>query len=187
MIIPPIVDPREVGTLDGQWFSDITLLANALSKLDVGPGMTMEISGGGISIGLTPTLHRNPFFLAKITGHTDIIAGAKWSYDWTEVRLRNDNTVENMPNGRTSADANQHKALNFLEINNTAAGSIGGDGVDPSGSAYPAGFARMPVGGQQPSGTHAIDVPVVMFLASAIDGLRPIFIPLPNAHDGTCT
>lgn len=132
-------------------------------------------------------------FLAKITGHTDITAQVRWKYAWTEVRIASSGTaVETFTGGRAGTTGSPSGsdlgfALNLVEMNNPAWDGVGGDGVNPAGAAYPAGFSRRPIGSAGTADTHTNDVIVRMWLEQDAGGVQRAVFSQVNAHDGTCT
>lgn len=125
-------------------------------------------------------------FMAVITDHTDMVAGARWKYDWHEVVIDGTDDLTTPSPSRSGTSDNGNYALNLVEFQNTVAADVGGDGVDPSGPDYPAGFARRPIGGSGTSDTHAVDVVVMMFPVRNADGQVRFVFSQVNPHDGTC-
>lgn len=126
-----------------------------------------------------------PFFVAKITGNSALTANVKWKYAWTEIKLstNDDGAKANARSGTTS----DGYALNLVELNNTTAGAVGGEGVNAGGTDYPAGFKRRPIGSAGTADTHSVDVCVLMYTVVDLAGAKRYVFSQPNAHDGTCT
>ena len=125
-------------------------------------------------------------FLAKITGNTALTANVKWKYAWTEIRLTSGNDDGAKTNARSGTTTTDY-ALNLVELNNTAAGAVGGEGVNAGGTDYPAGFKRRPIGSAGTADTHSVNVVVMMFVVVDEAGAKRYVFSQPNAHDGTCT
>jgi len=130
-----------------------------------------------------PPRHQD-HFLAKITGNSAVTANVKWKYAWSEIIMSSDAAAAK--SGARSGTTSTGYALNIVELNNTTAGAIGGDGVNSAGADYPAGFKRRPIGSQGTTDTHANDVIVMMFVVVNKDSGRNYLFSQPNAHDGTC-
>lgn len=125
--------------------------------------------------------------LAAITGNDPITDHTRWKYAWREVELVGDTftTVSDGLEGTTSVDY----ALNTIESPNTAAGVLGGDGVDPAGSGYPtaATFRRRPIGGGGSTATHKKQTVVELTERPESNGNMRFVFTVLNSHDGPCT
>ena len=123
-------------------------------------------------------------FLAKITGHSALTANVKYKYAWTEIRLsgNDDGAKTNARSGTTTTNF----ALNLVELNNTTAAAIGGDGVNAGGTSYATNFKRRPIGSAGTADTHSVDVPVMMFVVVDAAGDKRYVFSQTNAHDGAC-
>ena len=156
-----------------------------------GSGVAATSTGSSLTFSVPRVVTPRPFILAKITGHTAITANARWKYAWSEVYL-DASGDDYVPVNARSGTTTSNWALNLTELNNTTASAIGGDGVNPSGTDYPAGFLRRPVGSQGTADTHAVDVVVLMYAVQipvpSTGGPSVLWVfQHPNAHDGTCT
>lgn len=158
-----------------------------VNKIGTNLTVAMEDFQGGATPGIT--------FLAKITGNLAITANARWKYAWSEVRIASGGlTVETFTGSRSGttgapSGADLGWALNIVELANTTATAIGGDGILPSNTAtYPAGFKRRPIGGGGTTDTHTLATVVRMFLVSDAGGVTRALFGQPNPHFGAaCT
>ena len=131
-------------------------------------------------------------FLARLD-KAKCIAPNRYTYSWTEVKLLDDNSVEELVGGRTSTvstDDYAHGAINVIEIANTS--SFSSAGVSMSGQ-YPSGWTMQAFGGGSCSGTDCevtLDADVVVLMnkiggSSTETSSRYVFTGV-NEHDGTC-
>ena len=154
-------------------------------------GTNLNVSLQDFMGGATPGVE----FLAKITGNLAITANARWKYAWSEVRLASGGTaIETFTGSRSGttgspSGADLGFALNIVELANTTATAIGGDGILPSNTAtYPSGFKRRPIGGGGTTDTHTLNTVVLMRLATDAGGVVRALFSQPNAHFGAaCT
>ena len=106
----------------------------------------------------------------RITGET-LLSDNKWEYDWEEVRFANDEAVTT---GSVRTSASYGKALNLMEMLNTAAG-VQGNGVDVANLDND--FEIQPIS----------DRAVVMLKGPyTISGVNRWLFQAVNAVDGVC-
>jgi len=155
-----------------------SISSNSIHVSHIGTAITIDVPRVRAGVGAART------FLAKITGNSAITANSRWKYAWSEVIIDSDADAV-LTGGRTGTTSTDY-ALNLVEINNGAAGVLGGDGVNAAGADYPAGFKRRPIGGGGTTDTHTNDVLVVMHVVIDDDDDKRFVFSQPNAHDGTC-
>tara|TARA_R100000655_G_scaffold71369_2_gene109748 strand:+ start:5055 stop:5744 length:690 start_codon:yes stop_codon:yes gene_type:complete len=131
-------------------------------------------------------------FLARID-KAKCIGDNRYKYAWTEVYLKDDNTVAVVTNGRTSTgdtDEYDYAAINLLEIANTA--SRGSVGVNLGSLDYPSGYNLQCLGGGYATGSSEVTpnvLPIVVMNrvgGRSVETVARYVFGNTNENDGSC-
>ena len=121
-------------------------------------------------------IDRQPFFIAKITASTTIIANRRWKYEWAEGTLGATDLFE-LVSGSSYTYANTGDyAYNTCEALQQASGTKNGPGVLHA-NIVAAGYALQPIA----DGTY-----VHMFVNRSSNSNIIFTFTIANAIDGAC-
>jgi len=120
-------------------------------------------------------LDRNPFFIAKITGTTVIIADRRWKYQWAEGTLGATNLFELVSGSSYTYTNTGDYAYNTCEALQQSSGQYYGPGV--TAANIPAGYLLQPI---------AVGTYVHMFVDRSANSNIIFTFSMANAIDGTC-
>lgn len=120
-------------------------------------------------------IDRQPFFIAKITTSTTIIANRRWKYGWAEGTLGSTNLFELVSGSSYTYDNTGDYAYNTCEALQQASGTKDGPGITHAN--IPAGYALQPIA----EGTY-----VHMFVNRSSNSNIIFTFTIANAIDGSC-
>ena len=131
-------------------------------------------------------------FLVKLD-KAKCIAPNRYKYSWTEVYLKDDDTIGTVTDGRTStgdSDEWDYAAINVIEAVNLS--TYTSAGVNMS-SSYPSGWTMQAFGGGSCSGTDCevtLDGNAVVILnkigGRSTESVQRYIFSAVNEHDGSC-
>ena len=121
------------------------------------------------------------------------IAPNRYKYSWTEVYLKDDNTIATVTGGRTStgdSDEWDYAAINVIEAVNLSTYTSAGVNM---ASGYPSGWTMQAFGGGSCSGTDCevtLDGNAVVMMnkigGRSTESVTRYIFSAVNEHDGTC-
>ncbi len=120
-------------------------------------------------------LDRHPFFIAKITGSTVIIANRRWKYQWAEGTLGATNLFELVSGSSYTYTNTGDYAYNTCEALQQTSGAKDGPGITHAN--IPAGYLLQPI---------AVGTFVHMFVDRSSNSNIIFTFSMANAIDGTC-
>ena len=120
-------------------------------------------------------IDRQPFFIAKITSSTTIIANRRWKYEWAEGTLGATDLFELVSGSSYTYTNTGDYAYNTCEALQQASGTKDGPGITHAN--IPAGYALQPIA----DGTY-----VHMFVNRSSNSNIIFTFTIANAIDGSC-
>ena len=120
-------------------------------------------------------IDRQPFFIAKITASTTIIANRRWKYEWAEGTLGATDLFELVSGSSYTFTNTGDYAYNTCEALQQSSDSKDGPGVTHTN--IPAGYALQPIA----NGTY-----VHMFVNRSSNSNIIFTFTIANAIDGSC-
>ena len=121
-------------------------------------------------------IDRQPFFIAKITASTTIIANRRWKYQWAEGTLGSTDLFELVSGSSYTYTNTGDYAYNTCEALQQASGTKNGPGVLHA-NIVAAGYALQPIA----DGTY-----VHMFVNRSSNSNIIFTFTIANAIDGAC-
>ena len=121
-------------------------------------------------------IDRQPFFIAKITASTTIIANRRWKYEWAEGTLGATDLFELVSGSSYTYTNTGDYAYNTCEALQQASGTKNGPGVLHA-NIVAAGYTLQPIA----SGTY-----VLLFGTADSTGKQIYVFSVANAIDGSC-
>ena len=120
-------------------------------------------------------IDRQPFFIAKITASTTIIANRRWKYEWAEGTLGATDLFELVSGSSYTYTNTGDYAYNTCEALQQTSGTYDGPGITHAN--IPAGYALQPIA----DGTY-----VHMFVNRSSNSNIIFTFTIANAIDGAC-
>ena len=120
-------------------------------------------------------IDRQPFFIAKITSSTAVIANRRWKYEWAEGTLGATDLFELVSGSSYTYTNTGDYAYNTCEALQQTSGTKDGPGITHAN--IPSGYTLQPIA----TGTY-----VHMFMSRGSDSKISFTFTLANAIDGTC-
>ena len=122
-------------------------------------------------------IDRHPFFIAKITASTAVIAGRRWKYQWAEGTLGSTDLFELVSGSSYTYTNTGDYAYNTCEALQQDTTSNPKDGPGITHSNIPSGYTLQPIA----DGTY-----VHMFVNRSSNSNIIFTFTIANAIDGTC-
>ena len=120
-------------------------------------------------------IDRQPFFIAKITASTTIIANRRWKYEWAEGTLGATDLFELVSGSSYTYTNTGDYAYNTCEALQQTSGTYDGPGITHGN--IPSGYLLQPIA----DGTY-----VHMFVNRSSNSNIIFTFTIANAIDGTC-
>ena len=120
-------------------------------------------------------IDRQPFFIAKITSSTTIIANRRWKYQWAEGTLGATDLFELVSGSSYTYTNTGDYAYNTCEALQQTSGTYDGPGITHAN--IPSGYTLQPIA----DGTY-----VHMFVNRSSNSNIIFTFTIANAIDGTC-
>ena len=120
-------------------------------------------------------IDRQPFFIAKITSSTAVIANRRWKYEWAEGTLGATDLFELVSGSSYTYTNTGDYAYNTCEALQQTSGTYDGPGITHAN--IPSGYTLQPIA----DGTY-----VHMFVNRSSNSNIIFTFTIANAIDGTC-